>query len=1289
MPATASMSGLARPSEAPATPPPRRRLRWLRWAGGLLLALVLLPVLAIGAALLYANSEGGRARIAALLAAQVPGLALEGLQGPLPGRLALGRLTLADSQGVWLEVEGARLAWDPLALLGREAHVTLLAADRLALHRLPEAGPEPATPEPPGPLIPDLPQLPLGIRLDRLEVARIEIGPALAGTPAALRLAGNARLDPWGLTAALDVNALGAEDALGLEASLRPGSGRLFARVTLRGAADGPVARIAGLAGRAPSLDLELDGPAEAAALRLRADAGPGLGATLEGTIRAPDATRLGADLTGRVDGSGLLEAPLAALAGPLEVALRAGRMPDGAVDLAALRLAGRAGVLEASGRLLPDGGTISAEARLALPASDIFAPLLAGAPLSWTSLEATVKAEGPLATPTLDVTLAPEGFATSIAPAAALLGPAPRASLRATLPDRIALLTLRGAALQAEASGLAGARLDLRFAADVAAAEGAVPGVAGALRLSGTARGEAANPTLTVTAAAERLEAAGQVLEALKLDARIATPATLPAVEATLEGRYQGLPLALDLQGGPEGEGALRLRTARARLGPATLEAAGLLTLEGPVFEGTARLDAPDLAPLSALAGQPLAGALRLDATGTRRDGAQHLEARLAAPRLLAGGVEARDLAASVNGTLADAEFRASGRALEIEAETRGRLTTQADGARRIDLAVFRATTGGETIRLAAPGRITQRPDGAIEIGALSLVAARGATLRAEGAWGPERADIRLGLAIPDLATLAPLAPGVEPAGRVTAEARLTGRVTAPELTATLRGQGLRAAATRGLPAGELTADIRRDAAGLSTLRATLGLGPQTRLTATGRLNAQGGIEGALDGPIDIGGLAGPLLAAGADRVAGRATVALRASGTLAAPVLSGEARLSNGSWRNAVLGVAFTDLGGTIRAEGTRLRLDLSGRTAGQGRIALAGSVDPLADGIPVDLSLRADAAQPVASDLVRATLDAAITVTGAVGTGLTIAGPIRVARMDIRIPDQLPGSVRSLGPVTEVGRVPGRPAPPPRRTRQSAEEPSAPITLALRIEAPRNIFVRGRGVDAEFGGSLQIGGRADAPDIGGDITLRRGEISVLARRLTLSRGRLDFQGGVIPELDLEASSQAGSTTVRATVTGPANAPQIGFNSSPELPQDEILARLLFDRPVSDLSPFEGAQLAQAILGATGAAGGGATGVLDRLRRTFALDRLAVGGGGENASRTTSADDRNGPTLEAGRYIADGVYVGVRQGTDSGSSRVGVRVDLTPRIRVEAETGDREAGERVGVSMEWQWGR
>jgi len=30
---------------------------------------------------------------------------------------------------------------------------------------------------------------------------------------------------------------------------------------------------------------------------------------------------------------------------------------------------------------------------------------------------------------------------------------------------------------------------------------------------------------------------------------------------------------------------------------------------------------------------------------------------------------------------------------------------------------------------------------------------------------------------------------------------------------------------------------------------------------------------------------------------------------------------------------------------------------------------------------------------------------------------------------------------------------------------------------------------------------------------------------------------------------------------------------------------------------------------------------------------------------------------------------------------------VDLTPRLKLEAETGDREAGERLGLTWEYEW--
>jgi translocation and assembly module TamB len=1296
------MSDSARPSEAT---PARRRRRWPKVLLGVVLVLLLLPPALIGGALLYANTDGGRARLAGLVQSFVPGLELEGLSGPLPGRLGIRRVTLADDQGVWLEADNLRLEWDPRALLRREAHIGLLAAERVAVRRLPNPAPDQPPPEAGGPLLPELPELPVAVRLDRLEVARIELGEPVLGQAAVLRADGMATLDAAGLTTALDVRALEGETTIALQAALRPQTGRLTAELRLRDAAGGVLPRLAGLPDRPLSLDLTLDGPPDAAALSLRAAAGAGLDLDIAGTIRAPDLAGLGADLRGTADASGLLAGPLAPLAGPLELALDARRVADGGIELRTLRLSAAAGQVAASGRIGADLETASLRIEAALAGSETFAALLPPGVIGWDGLDLRAALEGRLAAPRIDATLAARGVRSDQAPLIALLGPTPRLVLRATAPDQIERVELNGAAIQAWAEGRAGTTLDLRFALDVAAVEGAAPAVSGALHLEGTATGPAADPTLALDASSERLAVAGQVLEALALTARISNPATAPAVAAEARGRFQGLPLSLDLRGGPRDDGRVRLETANARLGPAELQATGVLDPATTIFEGTARLAVPDLAPLSAVAGAPLSGSLRLEAELAARDGRQHADLRLTAPRVVTSGAEIRNIIATVEGSVAALAFAVTGQAEGNEVEMRGRIADQQEGARRLDLAALRVTGQGETLRLAAPARIVLRADGTVLVEQFSLTSGRGGTLGVAGSWSSARADLRANLAVPDLSALAPLLPDVAPTGRLTAEARITGPGSAPDVAATLSATQLRstAAAARGLPAVDIQAEGRRTGAGAITGRATANAGNATRLTATANLprGPEGPLEGSLDGQADLGALTAPLLAAGADRVTGRLDLALRAGGTVAAPVLGGQARLANGSYRNAVLGVALTQLSGTLAAEGPRLRVNLTGQAGGQGRIALTGTVDPLAAGTPIDLALRAENAQPVSSDLVRATVDAELALTGALGTGARLGGVVRLRRADIRVPEQLPSSVRSLGEVTEVGRVPGRPAPrpagagrasagrPAARPAAQPAAPAAPVALDLRLEAPRGVFVRGRGLDAELGGTLRVGGTLADPDITGGLALIRGEIQVLARRLTFSRGRLDFGGGLIPDLDFEATSQTGGTTVRANVSGPPSQPVITFSSTPDLPQDEVLARLLFDRPVNELSPFEIAQIAQAVAGATGIGGGGAGGVLERVRQGLGLDRLAVGGGGESAGRRTAASERAGPSLEAGSYVADGVYVGVRQGTESGSSRVGVRVDLTPRLKLEAETGDREAGERLGLSYEYQWGR
>jgi hypothetical protein len=144
--------------------------------------------------------------------------------------------------------------------------------------------------------------------------------------------------------------------------------------------------------------------------------------------------------------------------------------------------------------------------------------------------------------------------------------------------------------------------------------------------------------------------------------------------------------------------------------------------------------------------------------------------------------------------------------------------------------------------------------------------------------------------------------------------------------------------------------------------------------------------------------------------------------------------------------------------------------------------------------------------------------------------------------------------------------------------------PTILPVTVEAPRAVFVRGQGVDAELGGRMEVGGTVAAPQPVGGFATRRGTLSLLDRRLQVTRGTLGLDGTLSPTLDFLATSRVRDLALTATVSGSAAAPEIAFSSVPELPQDEILARLLFDRSVAQLSPFQIAQLGAAVAGAAG---------------------------------------------------------------------------------------------------------
>lgn len=1254
----------------------------------LLLGLPALLLVLLTGGLLWANSETGRASLARLAAEFVPGLAIEGLSGPLPARLGVARLVMADADGPWLELDDAALALDLPALFGRQARITSLTARRVALHRLPPATEPAPPPDPDAPLIPSLPDLPVALRLDRLAVERIELGAPVAGIAAVLAVEGEADYAAGRLSARLDARRLDAPAEARLALDLAPGADRLTARLEAREPPGGLLATLLGLPDRASEALLTLDGPASGAQLDLRASLGPDITLAARGDVRAAPDGAAGARLDLDIAAAPLLPAELRPAAMPLAVTLDAGIDAAQRVTLRGLTLRAPFAQMSAEGRADLAAGTLDLAARVAAGGSAALGALLPDA-ARWDSLRAEARASGRMAAPAITLDVAPDGFGSAIPQLAAALGSAPRLSLRATLPDRIDALSLDGAALRLTAEGNIGETLDATLRATVADLAPLVPGLAGGLQAELRATGPRADPSLALTARGERLEREGQVLDAPELDLRVATPLSTPRAEGRLRARYAGLPASLDLHGLPDGE-RLRIETLDATFGPARLAAQGLLAPHAATFVGEATLDVPDLAPFTAIAGTPMAGRVSLRGAFDLRDGVQGLDVSLEVPQAsIAGTPLGGTLTAA--GTLAALEATLEARAQDARLTTRARVSQDGE-ARRVEVPDLLLRRGADSLRTTAPARIVVGADGGIAIEALALTTSRGGTLRAEGRWGPDQADLRATLAALPVAGLAALAsPGLPVEGMIGAEARITGPVADPAARFRLEATGLRHGdpALRGLPAGRVVVE---GTAGARAVDIRLEAAAGTALRATGSARLPGGFAGTapvtarLEATSDLAALSGPLLSAGAQRATGRATVQVDVSGTVAAPRAIGRASLANGSFRDLAQGLTLTGIAAELRGDGDRVVIErFDARTPGGGTLAASGTLSPAAPGLPAEITLTARNARPLRSDILTGLFDADLRLSGPLLERARLAGRVEVRRLDITVPESLPRGVQRLDGVREVGRRPAGTPPlaPPAPPGGGSGLPE--IDLEMEVAAPRAVFVRGRGIDAEFGGTLGVGGTIAAPLVSGGLALRRGQISVFDRRLDFRRGTIAFDAGtLVPTLDFLASARAREVTANVTVTGPASDPKLEFSSTPELPQDEVLARLLFDRRASELSPFQLAQLAQALAGAVGIETPGAGGILDRIRRALALDRLAVG-----EERGQGANSRaQGATLETGRYVADGVYLGVRQSSEGGPPRVGVQIDVLPRVRVEAETGgNSSAGDRLGLSFEFEY--
>ncbi|MUG04729.1 hypothetical protein GM556_04100 [Bombella sp. ESL0378] len=115
-------------------------------------------------------------------------VAIEGMQSVLPWHLSLAHIVLKDQQGIWLEGRGLELRLSLFDLLGKTIRVRTIAAETLDYKRNPVFPPSPPSSHPST----GLPAW--GVRLDKLAIPRLTLGPSVMGQAVSMQLSGDMQI---------------------------------------------------------------------------------------------------------------------------------------------------------------------------------------------------------------------------------------------------------------------------------------------------------------------------------------------------------------------------------------------------------------------------------------------------------------------------------------------------------------------------------------------------------------------------------------------------------------------------------------------------------------------------------------------------------------------------------------------------------------------------------------------------------------------------------------------------------------------------------------------------------------------------------------------------------------------------------------------------------------------------------------------------------------------------------------------------------------------------------------
>lgn len=409
------------------------------------------------------------------------------------------------------------------------------------------------------------------------------------------------------------------------------------------------------------------------------------------------------------------------------------------------------------------------------------------------------------------------------------------------------------------------------------------------------------------------------------------------------------------------------------------------------------------------------------------------------------------------------------------------------------------------------------------------------------------------------------------------------------------------------------------------------------------------------------------PFLPTYEDIVEGTIQGSFKLAGLITDPNATGKISLVKGYYENAQFGTILDDLQCDIVAKNNEIHLNnLSAIDQKKGDMKGKGKIS-LKDAFPYNFNVVFNDYQFVNNDDMDVRAFANLVFSGQKDQKNNLSGQVDIHHAKVKIPEKMHQEVDDFFE-EENYCVDNQP------------QITSIMNLDLKVDLKNSLNLSGFGLDSEWLGKCHIHGDISKPRIKGTLKAQKGTFSLFGPNFTITKGNVYFDGSdkLTPDLYILTEAKTSDLIAKLNITGSVNAPKIDLTSSPELPQEEIVSRLLFKQKTVNLSPMQAIKLGTMLSKINGT----------KLPLFEQFDKIQNVLGLDTFEFDTNEDDTKGaaPVFKAGSRINDKIKVSVEEDLKNKKTQGKLQVELTPHVSLETGVSNDLQG-NLGIFGKWDY--